>query len=120
MVLWGEWRSVVRATRIERLIFGLLVVALVATAPAIAWADLRLEPEELVEASGIDIDVPGYSVPSFCDWNNDELCDLIVGEGGSVAKVRVYLNVGTHDAPQFDDYFFAQSLGEDLVEAGGG
>jgi len=34
--------------------------------------------------------------------------------------VRVYLNVGTHDAPQFDDYFFAQSLGEDLVEAGGG
>jgi hypothetical protein len=78
---------------------------------------LNLGPEEFVQADGIDIEVPGYSVPSFVDWNNDMLNDLIVGEGGGFeeARVRVYLNVGTESEPQFSDYFYAQSNGSDLT-----
>ena len=78
---------------------------------------LNLGPEELVQAKGIDIQVPGYSVPSFVDWNNDKLGDLVIGEGGGYGygKVRVYLNVGTESDPQFSDYFYAQSKGSDLV-----
>jgi hypothetical protein len=78
---------------------------------------LNLGPEEFVQANGVDIQVPGYSVPSFVDWNNDKLNDLIIGEGGGFgdAKVRVYLNVGTESNPQFSDYFYAQSNGFDLT-----
>jgi len=78
---------------------------------------LNLGLEELVQANGVDIQVPGYSVPSFVDWNNDKLKDLVIGEGGGSgdAKVRVYLNVGTESEPEFSDYFYAQSNGSDLV-----
>jgi len=79
---------------------------------------LNFAQEELVQADGIDIEVPGYSVPSFVDWNNDDLKDLVIGQGSgafSPAKVRVYLNVGTESDPQFSDYFFAQSGNSDLT-----
>ena len=78
---------------------------------------LNLGPEELVQANGVDIEVPGYSVPSFVDWNNDNLKDLVIGEGGGSgdAKVCVYINVGTESNPQFSDYFYAQSEGADLT-----
>ncbi len=84
---------------------------------------LRLGPEEIVQADGADIDVPGYSVPTVADWNNDGLQDLIVGQGGSVspaAKVRVYLNIGTALQPVFGSFFYAQSNGADLVVTGSG
>ncbi|MFH1718307.1 MAG: dockerin type I domain-containing protein [Planctomycetota bacterium] len=78
---------------------------------------LNLGPEELVRADGMDITVPGYSVPSFEDWNGDNLKDLIIGEGEGFgdAKVRVYINIGTESDPQFSDYFYAQSNGTDLT-----
>ena len=80
---------------------------------------LNLGPEEIVKASWLDIVVPGYSVPSFCDWNNDGLQDLIIGEGGGFgnARVRFYLNVGTESNPQFLDNlsFYAQSYNSDLT-----
>ena len=78
---------------------------------------LNLGPEEIIQANGADIQVPGYSVPSFVDWNNDNLQDLVVGQGSGFgdAKVRVYLNVGTESAPAFADYFYAQSEGSDLT-----
>jgi hypothetical protein len=74
-------------------------------------------PVEIVEANNVSIVVPGYSVPSFEDWNNDGLKDLIVGEGGGgfTGKVRVYLNIGTETQPKFKDFFYAQSNGADLV-----
>jgi hypothetical protein len=83
---------------------------------------LNLGPEEIVQAGGLNISVPGYSVPSYMDWNNDGKKDLIVGEGsGSYAgKVRVYLNEGTASNPQFSSYFFAQSNGSDLTCPGSG
>ena len=78
---------------------------------------INLGPEEIIQAKGKEIVVPGYSVPSFEDWNNDQLQDLIVGEGGGGApgKIRVYLNVGTEADPCFVDYFYAQSNGKDLT-----
>jgi len=78
---------------------------------------LNLGSEELVEAGGLDICVPGYSVPSLVDWNNDERPDLVIGEGSYAypGKVRVYLNGGTDSVPQFVDYFYVQSGSSDLV-----
>jgi hypothetical protein len=99
---------------------GLSVIAIVAvlfiSAPGFAEdAAINLGPEELVLAGGAPIVVPGYSVPSFEDWNNDLLKDLIVGEGGATpGKVRIYLNVGTESDPCFVNYFYAQSDGQDL------
>ena len=78
---------------------------------------INLGPEEVIGSGGTDIVVPGYSVPSFEDWNNDHLKDLVVGEGGGGApgKIRVYLNRGTESDPCFPDYFYAQSDGQDLT-----
>ncbi|HEX41321.1 MAG TPA: VCBS repeat-containing protein [Phycisphaerales bacterium] len=84
---------------------------------------LRLGPQELVQAGGAAITVPGYSVPTVADWNSDGLPDLIVGQGGAVspgAKVRVYLNVGTRAAPAFEGFFYVQSDGAELVVTGSG
>jgi hypothetical protein len=88
------------------------------------WADtgvINLGPEEILKAKGEEIVVPGYSVPSFEDWNNDDRKDLIVGEGGVVeggkvypGKIRVYLNVGTEADPCFADYFYVQAYKVDL------
>ena len=78
---------------------------------------ISLGPEEFVEADGNDIVVRGYSVPSFEDWNNDHLRDLIVGEGGDgiTGRVRVYLNAGTEADPCFVSFFYVQSNGHDLT-----
>jgi len=102
---------------------GLITLAVCALimAPNDGFCDgtpLYLGPEELIQADGFDIVVSGYSVPSFVDWNNDNLKDLVIGEGGGYgdAKVRVYLNVGTESEPKFSYYFYyAQSNGSDLT-----
>ena len=94
----------------------ILLTAAMALATAGQAGALDFGPEEIVEANGVDIVVPGYSIPSFEDWNNDLLKDLIVGQGSpSPAKVRVYLNVGTEADPQFDSFFYAQANGADLT-----
>jgi hypothetical protein len=87
-----------------------------------AAAQLDLGPEEHVLADGVEIVVPGYSVPSFVHFDGDELKDLIVGEGSGTetARVRIYLNVGAPGQPVFSDFYYAQSEGEDLVVPGSG
>ncbi len=87
-----------------------------------ARADLRLDAEVLVDADGIAVDMPGYSVPSFVDWNDDDLPDLVVGQGSGTtpARVRIYLNEGAENAPEFADYFYALSMGDTLEVVGGG
>jgi hypothetical protein len=85
------------------------------------WTDIDskiigLGQEQLVQVDDLDITVPGYSVPSLCDWNNDGLQDLIIGEGGGFgdAKVSLYLNSNISDKldPLFSDnyIFYAQVL----------
>jgi hypothetical protein len=98
------------------------LVAILVLVSGAAGVEIDLGPEEFVQAGGTDIQVAGYSVPSFEDWNNDLLKDLIVGEGGGSgdAKVRIYLNVGTEAEPAFVDFFYAQSENADLACPAGG
>jgi len=102
----------------------IMLMFLLGVLPAYASGSALLSfgPEQFVQADGIDIQVPGYSVPSFVDWNNDGLGDLIVGQGSGTqpAKIRVYLNVGTETDPQFSDFFYVQAAGSDLVCPGSG
>jgi len=99
-----------------------LVAPLLLLSASPAFGALELGGAVLLEAGGSEIDVPGYSVPSFVHWNEDGLKDLVVGEGSGsyVGHVRVYLNVGTEHEPQFGDFFFAQSNGADLTLTGSG
>jgi len=103
----------------KHIVVTFLIICFLAITPNNAFASLlNLGPEEIVEANGVDIEVPGYSVPSFVDWNNDSLKDLIIGQGSGTyppGKVRVYLNVGTESNPQFSDYFYVQSNDADLT-----
>ena len=87
-------------------------------AAALLNGPLFLGPEEIVATTtGIEIAVPGFSVPSLADWDNDGRLDLVVGEGGFgiPGKVRVYPNVGSTVYPRFDGHFFAQAAGSDLA-----
>jgi hypothetical protein len=98
-----------------------LAIFVPALVPAGAFADevtLSFGQEQFVRADAVDIAVPGYSVPSFVDWDNDGRKDLVIGEGsGSYppGKVRVYLNTATDSEPQFSAWFYAQSAGSDLT-----
>ena len=98
--------------KLSRIVFGVFCLSMLAS--AVADELKNLGPEEFVQASSVDIDVPGYSVPSFVDWNNDGLNDLIIGDGpaGLLGKVHIYLNVGTWYEPEFssdpNNYFYAQ------------
>ncbi len=101
---------------------GLLPAIVILARVDCATAQPNLGTEQFVQSSGVDIDVPGYSVPSFVLWDGDDLKDLIVGEGSgsATARVRIYLNEGTASEPQFSGYSYAQSNGIPLVLAGGG
>jgi hypothetical protein len=98
-----------------RKIISILTIILL-TSPSFALREFGAEI--IVQAEGIDIDVGSYSTPSFFDWNNDGLDDLIIGDG--TGKVRVYLNTGTVDTPVFSNHFFAQANGSDLQVAASG
>jgi hypothetical protein len=92
-------------------------------APAPVLGALLLGPAQAVQADGADIAVPGYSVPSWVDWNSDGLKDLVVGQGGGTSpqgKVRIYLNTGTPLQPAFSSFAYAQAGGADLVVTAGG
>ncbi len=105
------------------LLAGMAVQGLLAVAPHPAAGQPDLGPEELVQAGGVDVVVPGYSVPSFAYWDGDDNRDLIIGEGGggvAQGEVRGYLNSGTSCQPQFSDFFYAQSNGGDLVSPASG
>ena len=101
----------------------MIILSVLVLAPPTCLAELLFDAEALIQATGSNIAVTGYSVPSFEFWNADSLRDLIVGEGGGTSvqgKVRVYLNSGTATHPQFTSYFYAQSAGADLVVSSGG
>lgn len=98
-------------------LLGLSFLTILFLIPNTTAAMYILGSEQLVQADGADLEVPGYSVPQFVDWNNDALPDLVVGQGGggiTPAKVVVFLNSGTIAAPVFSTGFFAQAGGRDL------
>ena len=99
------------------LFLSFICLSLVIIIPKTVQATILLGSEELVQANETNLQVPGYSVPSCSDWNNDGLVDLIVGQGGdgiSPAKVAIFLNSGTNSSPIFSSSFYAQSEGSDL------
>ena len=90
-----------------------------------ALTESTFGPEAIIQAGDppADIVLSGYSVPSYIDWNNDGMNDLIIGakhieyiedEIIQSGKVYVYLNEGQEDAPVFGQSFFAQSDANDL------
>ena len=112
-------RNIRPSTVIDSILFFLLLSPF----PKPAAAELVLGPLEYVQSDSGQIEVSGYSMPSFTFWDGDSLKDLIVGEGATTAlpgKVRVYLNIGTKTEPRFGDFFYAQSEGADLVVLSGG
>lgn len=58
-----------------------------------------------IQADGIDIQTDNNSWPWICDWDEDGLKDLLVGQEGigQPCNVYVYLNQGTNAAPVFGD-----------------
>lgn len=98
-------------TRLVLIVF-MIVSGLVMPMEVFGADPLNLGHEEFVQAGGVDIDVGTYSVPSFVDWDSDNLMDLVIGTGSGY--VHVYLNNGTEAEPNFSDYFRAQSNGSDL------
>lgn len=109
-----------RFNRLNKWGRGAALASLSLVLASAAGGDLRLTPEVYVEDAGVPIDVPGYSVPSLADLDDDGRQDLVVGEGSATGKVRIYPNVGTAAAPAFGGYFYAQADGSDLTEPGGG
>jgi hypothetical protein len=74
----------------------------------------------------LEVGPPGAKVPiavgsratlAVADWNSDGRKDLVVG--AMDGKIRVYLNVGTDAAPDFEALIFAQNNGGDLVVPSG-
>jgi len=89
--------------------FLLLIVILF---PGKLFALMEFGAEEILKADDVNINVGTYSTPSFFDWNNDGLDDLIIGDGSG--KVRVFLNYGSITEPAFSNSFFVQANGIDL------
>ena len=98
----------------KRALSIMMIIVLCVCLGGHVYGAIEFGPLELISAGGSLIDVPGYSVPSYVDWNSDGLNDLVVGEGGggySSGKVGVYLNNGTANTPQFSTSFFAEADG---------
>jgi hypothetical protein len=104
----------------KKMWFVILLCIVSQTSLALTWSTFG--PEQVIGAGSppANIRTDGYAVPSFADWNNDGLKDLIVGEGPMfwppyTGRVRIYLNSGTAEQPVFTTFFYAQSNGEILA-----
>ncbi|MBN1670516.1 MAG: VCBS repeat-containing protein [Kiritimatiellae bacterium] len=60
----------------------------------------RFAPGVALRAGGRPLRVAGFATPVVCDWNNDGRKDLVVGD--LLGRVRVFLNTGADDAPEFE------------------
>ncbi|MBN1124584.1 MAG: VCBS repeat-containing protein [Sedimentisphaerales bacterium] len=103
-----------------RLVACLVVVFLSALCGLTGGGVLNLGPEQILWAGqpALEIDTGDYSVPSFSDFNNDGLSDLISSSGPdefNMGRVRIYLNQGSVRRPCFDSFFHAQSQTGDLT-----
>lgn len=78
-------------------------------APVLTTPQLVMGKTTPVKGEGM-----GWASPAYYDVNGDGKKDLLIGEFGSGIEhrglsygnfVRVYKNIGTNEAPQFDDHF---------------
>lgn len=76
----------------------------------------KLKAPVRIEAGGKPIDVvSGHSAPLSFDWNRDGKKDLLVGEYGPDdvgGRLRIYLNVGTAENPEFDAFLHFEAGGK--------
>jgi hypothetical protein len=63
--------------------------------------DLFVSAVRMTTSSGMDIDVGGYSCPTFADWEGDGDTDLIIG--ASSADIYLYTNNGSNKL-SFESY----------------
>lgn len=64
----------------------------------------------LKDSAGKPIDVGSYAAPLMADWNGDGLNDLISGQF-EYGRIRFYPNLGTNEAPVFNDYQYLRDGG---------
>ncbi len=83
---------------------------------------LQLGHESIVQSEGSDLQVDAYSVPCLFDWNDDDLPDLLIGEGGVIYQgtVHLFLNQGEIGQPDFVDAGHLMAGGSDLQVPGSG
>jgi len=63
--------------------------------------NLNLIYDSKLQVGGVDIYVTDKACPFINDWNEDGLKDLILGCGSG--EVYMFINVGTNNAPIFDE-----------------
>jgi hypothetical protein len=67
-----------------------------------------------VESEGKPISIEiGHLVPCVADWDGDGKKDLIVGQF-SGGKVRLYLNKGSDEAPEFKGFEYMTAGGKEI------
>ncbi len=66
--------------------------------------------------SGVNIgfDVGTRSAPTFADWHNDGMQDMLCGQYTS-GKIRLYDNGGTDANPVYSGWEYLQALGSDIT-----
>lgn len=112
-----------------------LVLGVTFASPAAAQTDTLLPPERIFAGKdAIDV-TTGHAAPYVLDFDGDGLKDLLVGEFGdgefpvaelpdalaagwkqpgnfANARLRIYRNVGTNQAPKFDGFEYLQAGGK--------
>lgn len=113
---------------------GALFLGISLAPSSAAQADTLLPPERIFAGKeAIDV-TTGHAAPYVLDFDGDGLKDLLVGEFGdgefpaaelpealaagwkqpgnfANARLRIYRNVGTNQAPKFDGFEFLQAGG---------
>lgn len=95
--------------------YCILVVLL--TGLAAAWTP-DWDTEYRLVCDGSIIDVGYYAAPCVVDWDLDGLKDLILGQF-SYGYINFYKNVGTNDAPVFDEALLLYADGSPITMAYG-
>jgi hypothetical protein len=71
------------------------------------------ETGQYVMANGSMIDVTWYGSPFYCDWDGDNIKDLITGQYSS-GNVRFYKNYGTNENPSYVTFQYIYADGSPI------
>jgi hypothetical protein len=90
---------------------ALCIILFALSIPILAY-DPSFETMVQVYCGVNPIDVTFYGSPGTCDWNQDGLKDLMVGQHGG--EIRLFLNEGTNSAPVFNSWTYMQADGSNI------